>query len=62
MDSDQRFWLALWAVVVTGFVAIVIAVTIGLYYAQINATEQLRVCAEAGMSFVDQDGNGTCLK
>ena len=62
MDSDQRYWLTLWPVVVAGCVAIVITAVVGLHLAQVNATEQMRSCVAADMSFVDQDGNGTCIK
>lgn len=62
MDSDQRYWLILWSVVVAGLVAIIIAVVVGLHFAQVNATEQMRVCVAAGMSFVAPDGGGTCVK
>lgn len=62
MNKDQKYWLVLWSVVVLGFVAVVVSITIGLHYAHINATEQMRVCSEAGMSFVSLDGDGTCMK
>lgn len=62
MDSDQRYWLTLWSVVAAGFVAIIITIVIGLHLAQVNGTEQMKACVAAGMSFVDQDGNGTCIK
>ena len=62
MDSTDRFWLVFWGIVAAALVGIFITIAVGLHHAQVNATEQMRVCVEAGMSFIDQDGNGTCIK
>lgn len=62
MDNESRFWLSVVAIAASAIVACIIATVVGLYFAQINGTEQMRVCVESGGAFVDNDGIGQCIR
>lgn len=62
LDRSNGFWLGFWGIIGATIVGFTVTIAVGLNLAQVNATEQMKVCTEAGMSYLTLDGDGTCMK